>query len=250
MPDVNVAPCVLPTDCPGEACAPNIDWVCFGLNAIPAVSTSSLDYEFAAATQAGGAADDGTTFYGATLILEVPVNATGSYTIGFVDDPNQTFMRDADATPIFGIILTPTIISIACATNADCDDGSACTNDVCNPDQTCSNTNNYDDTQFCCDPATGSTTPLDDGNECTDNVCDSATGAVTHPPLVSGTICGNPAADACDAQDTCDGAGVCVDREAPMGTACGDPTSSECDNPDSCDGTGVCRANFEAPGTA
>ncbi|MCH8147115.1 MAG: hypothetical protein IH987_03865 [Planctomycetes bacterium] len=250
LPDPNGQPCVLQSDCSGEACVSNLDWVFFGLTAISAVATGTLDYEFASAAQTGGASDNGTSSYGATIILDVPANAAGAYTIGFVDNPNQTFMRDANAGPINGIILTPIIISIACATDPDCDDGSACTDDVCNPDQTCSNSNNFDDALFCCDPATGSTTPLDDGNECTDNVCDPATGVVTHPPLPSGTVCGSPAADACDAQDTCDGAGVCVDRAAPMGTACGDPSASECDNPDSCDGTGICRADFEPPGTA
>ncbi len=47
----------------------------------------------------------------------------------------------------------------------------------------------------------------------------------------------------CDALDTCDAAGTCVDRKAFFGTACGNGLDSECTDPDSCDASGNCRDN-------
>jgi hypothetical protein len=63
----------------------------------------------------------------------------------------------------------------ACATNADCDDGDACTDDICNPDGTCSNPDNFTtDGSLCCNTTTGATCVLDDGEQCTVDTCELA----------------------------------------------------------------------------
>lgn len=77
-----------------------------------------------------------------------------------------------------------------CTNNAQCNDGNACTNDVCNQNQ-------------CEHPAI---TCVDDGNPCTSELCDP-TGGCIHPPLQSGTSCSNGLF--CDGAETCNGAGVC-----------------------------------------
>ncbi|UCE60716.1 MAG: hypothetical protein JSU63_02985 [Phycisphaerales bacterium] len=59
------------------------------------VNTATLDYEWAASqVLAPPIADAGGTYYGGTLILEVPQNAAGSYTISFKEPPD-TYMEEA-----------------------------------------------------------------------------------------------------------------------------------------------------------
>ncbi|MFQ5495913.1 MAG: hypothetical protein ACE5EX_11095, partial [Phycisphaerae bacterium] len=233
---------------PGFILVNRADFVFVGTTLL-AVDVTTLNYRFAASSDGASIADTGQIAYAGTLVLDVPANAMGTFTIGFRPPP-ISLLQDANTDFITPVNITPALITIPCNVPADCDDGDACTIDDCQPDRTCSNTPNFNPALDCCNPQDGVLTPLDDGNECTVGVCDPATGGVTQSPLPGGTSCGNPAAGACDAQDTCDGAGLCVDRSAPTGTACGNPGQTECDNPDTCDGTGTCQPNFVGGGTA
>jgi len=59
------------------------------------------------------------------------------------------------------------------------------------------------------------------------------------------------AANACDAEEFCDGAGNCpIDGFQALGSACGNPAASLCDGPDTCDGLGVCDINNVVNGTS
>ncbi|GMV38354.1 MAG: hypothetical protein AMXMBFR64_00700 [Myxococcales bacterium] len=130
----------------------------------------------------------------------------------------------------------------------DCDDGSLCTTDSCNPATgNCSNTPitlNCDDGNLCttdaCDPATGACAHLaavlcDDGDACTDEACDPATGACFGVPLV---VCDDD--DPCT-DDSCDPAtGGCT-------TA---PNTAPCDDHDPCTTDDVCSAGECTPGTS
>jgi len=69
----------------------------------------------------------------------------------------------------------------------------------------------------------------------------------TYP--TAGLACGGAPAGACDAQNTCDGAGTCAENFAPAGSACGDASDTDCRDPDACDGAGVCLTNLEPDGT-
>lgn len=234
-----------PGICPGgEFCIDNQDFILTGHQPLTGIFTGTLDYEYGAAVQTlNGKVDGGLSYYAATLIVVVPAGAQGTYTLNFLNDPNRTFLLDIDAITISPLEFVPAQISIACATSADCNDGNACTQDICEANQTCSNPPNYNPATQCCNPANGATVPLTDNNVCTDDVCDENTGVVTHPPVVAGTACGNPNSTQCDAPDTCNGAGVCQTNLAPAGTACGDPSSTPCDQPDSCNGLGQCLNN-------
>lgn len=71
----------------------------------------------------------------------------------------------------------------------------------------------------------------DDGNTANGDCCSST---CQYEPL--GTVCGGSAVD-CDALDTCDGAGVCVDRVDPLGLVCRlDSDGTDCDQEEACDG--------------
>ena len=112
-----------------------------------------------------------------------------------------------------------------------------------------------------------------DGSACTSDSCDPATGSCVNTPLPAGTSCGNSSSNICDDPDRCDGAGVCltnhvadgtpcgeVDSDCqlpdtclagachdngvkPAGTLCGDSSASECDAADTCNAFGTCEAN-------
>jgi hypothetical protein len=113
----------------------------------------------------------------------------------------------------------------------DCDDGDACTNDVCDPDLLqCTHT-----------PVT-----CNDNQECTVDSCDHTLGCV-YAPVANGQSCGNPLlacgascqagrctggvscndGNACTA-DSCDAARGCQHTAVPDGQACDDHSSLTC----------------------
>jgi len=110
--------------------------------------------------------------------------------------------------------------AVGCTTNADCDDGSVCTTDVCNGGS-CSNTPiTCSDGDACtadsCNAVTGCVfTPItcDDGDACTTDSCSADVGCVFTPITCSGG-------------QICQG-GVCVDP--PTCGAYGDPCASNAD---------------------
>lgn len=215
---------------------------------ISAVDTSTPAYRYGSQGIGTSVADGGSTYYGGTLVIDVPANAAGSYIVGLLPEGASTFMSSTSG-PITPVNTTQAIITVVCESNSDCDDGSACTTDVCQASGVCVSTPNFDDASFCCDPADGSLTALDDGNDCTANDC-NGDGTVSHPPLAEFTACGDPSNFECDKPDSCDGAGHCLDRLEPSGAPCGNPTDSDCNGADTCDGAGSCLANIAAPGTA
>jgi hypothetical protein len=232
---------------PGFIDPSRTDYVFATAAALPAADLSTLDYRYAAGVIFTPVNDPGTAGYGGTLVLDVPVGANGTFTIDFLPFP-ASLLTDQNSQLISPLTLTAGVIRVDCVTAADCNDGNACTNDSCGPGGICSNVDNFDATEDCCNPANRTLIPIDDANDCTQDICDPTTGSVTHDPLPGGTICGNPQGGACDAQDTCDGLGACIDRSAPQGTACGDPNDTDCDGADTCDGSGVCRGNIEPVG--
>ena len=65
-----------------------------------------------------------------------------------------------------------------------------------------------------------------------------------------GSACGEGAASACDAADSCDGNGVCLDNFSAAGILCR-AAAGDCDLAETCDGFGVCPADaFAAPGVS
>ncbi len=66
-------------------------------SAIPFVDTSAPDYFYGSFQCLGPwcfcTGDEGHIYYGGTLVLDVPPDAQGSYTIGFVSDPDRTFIH-------------------------------------------------------------------------------------------------------------------------------------------------------------
>jgi len=231
-------------------------------------------------------------------ILVAPPGAQA--TIAAVEEETTTLRPDVAGTWLIGLVVTdsrglssrPDVVrlevrSTTCTSDADCDDGIACTVDRCRTDTgrcdfTPDDSRCADDGVFCngaevCTPGVGCTSSgdpcLDEPGACDEenDICGGcgdgviANGEDCDPAAPAGSHCCNPAtcrwtlAGEADPQgtcsgapecqlDVCDGAGNCTFANAPEGSSCGDPGSSDCDRPDSCLG-GSCQANREPPAT-
>ena len=62
---------------------------------------------------AGESGEPGVNYYGGTLVIDVPEDASGSYTIGFDGSQRNTFMVDDAHLPIPIASLVPAVITIA-----------------------------------------------------------------------------------------------------------------------------------------
>lgn len=253
--------CTVDSQCPGSTCSPAAfcrsgfvdttrpDYIFFGIGgAFANAGTVTLNYLYGGGLffVADSIVDDGSDFYGGTLVLDVSLTSIGTYTISFSSSGAK--MSDPGGISITPINLFPATVIVKCDTNANCEDGNQCTDDICEVDGTCSNTNNFDDTIFCCAPIDGALTVIDDNNDCTDDIC-NIDGTVDHPNLAEFTACGDPTSTDCNNPDTCNGLGQCLSRLESAGTICGSNVDTECDNPDTCDASGNCLDNFEIAGT-
>jgi len=128
------------------------DYVFAGIAEFSAVDLSSLNYRFASSLSGSPVADSGTPRYGGTLVLDVPPDARGTFTIDVVP---PTRMWDEDISPIIPIDLISVTITIACQTAADCNDNNACTLDICPPSGICATMTNYNPRFYCCYPVDG-----------------------------------------------------------------------------------------------
>ncbi|UCG88240.1 MAG: hypothetical protein JSW71_06755, partial [Gemmatimonadota bacterium] len=146
-------------ECQPDACAfidsTKPEYIFYGLGAIATVSTFTPDYGYLASLYSGGVDYAGVYKYCGTLVLDVPGDAAGSFTIGFIETGTETAVLDPWGVAIMPSQKKPAVITIACQDAQDCSDDNACTEDVCNPDGTCSNPPNYDEEVYCCNPTNG-----------------------------------------------------------------------------------------------
>lgn len=142
----------------------------------------------------------------------------------------------------------------SCASNADCNDNSVCTSDVCiqpipgfpgtcvhNPlsGGTCPDdgnfcTNDVCSSGVCAHPGRTGVTCADDNNPCTNDTCNS-TGQCLHTPR-SGNTCTTDNNECTN--DICSN-GACNHTPIQSGTACDD--SNDCTSSDVCNTTGQCN---------
>ncbi|MBW2989423.1 hypothetical protein KY358_03835 [Candidatus Woesearchaeota archaeon] len=136
--------------------------------------------------------------------------------------------------------------SCACALDTDCDDGNPCTDDTCNPDLTCSHTNNdenqCDDGFFCtindhCSSGScisADLRPFDDGISCTYDSCDEANDQILNEP--DDSYCDDDLF--CNGMEICDAINDCQDGTPADCNDDVDCTEDSCNEAtDSCDNT-------------
>jgi hypothetical protein len=108
-----------------------------------------------------------------------------------------------------GTCINGTCQGLFCPT-ANCDDGIACTVDVCN--ESARSCVHSPDNTFC-----------SDGRECTEDICDLVNGC-SNPPLQAGTLCSETGAGVCDGSGNCVQCvddGNCNPPETCSGHVCG-----------------------------
>ena len=147
--------------------------------------------------------------------------------VGGIGDVAVTKSDCDDQGGLFGENQDCTTACIECeygepGADDQCDDGDACTTEVCLPTNFCDRDVIYDTATECCDGDTATITALDDGDDCTDDACDGAgacqnrpagsCGADVHPYSSAGTDCNDD--NACTFDDICDGAGLCEGTDA------------------------------------
>ncbi len=116
-------PCSITADCPGEFCLDDPTYLFFGFVPLSPIAFPGLDYEFAGVSTMAGKADGGLSEYFATLLVEVPASAAGTYTIDFINDTTFTFMLDGNSTTLpIGTINPASIVVIGGPTGACCTD--------------------------------------------------------------------------------------------------------------------------------
>ena len=241
------------------------DFVYFGRTPLAAVFVGTLDYEMGSTCMGGFPPDPGIIQYGATLILDIPAAAKGTYEITLNPDSSKTFLNNDIAELIPGLVRTTGLVTIvtgqccynlgpavACAdgiTEAECDaltdpgkqylfyGGDNCTTREC---PSCTDASQCNDLSDCtvdtCEAYVCVNTPTYNVlTEC----CDPNGAALT--PIDDGLPC---------TEDVCDPDTGIVDHNAlAAGTVCDD--GNPCSIDDECDGTadpGACGGTF--PGDA
>jgi hypothetical protein len=123
-----------------------------------------------------------------------------------------------------------------CTSTADCDDGFACTDDVCTIEGTCRHTSRDEE----CGVATSACVSA---RRCDaeDPAADESTGCVdVFAP--AGADCGN--SDLCTDPDLCDGRGTCVVYAAPIACETGSCTDGRCGCVPGAEGDAACNRAF------
>ena len=117
---------------------------------------------------------------------------------------------------IVGLVFSCGCARIECETNVDCNDGNACTSDIC-VDRTCENL-----------PLCTSDSQCDDGNQCTNDVCQIGCCVNTPPACAIDSECDDDDANTIDVcvDGCCANTGCIVDSDCDDGDAC---TSDSCD---------------------
>lgn len=89
---------------------------------------------------------------------------------------------------------------------------------------------------------------LNPANPC--QVCARSQNKRAWSNVVAGTSCGGDPSGACDLQNTCNGAGACIDNVQPTSHACR-PIAGACDKAESCDGSShTCPTDSFLPSTS
>src|SRR5262245_19878772 len=148
---------------------------------------------------------------------------------------------------------------IACDAPNSCDDAGSCIERVDPAGSVCLTGSGPCDPDDTCDGSTTACAPLyaDEFTPCgspDDTACDApdscnATGSCVERVDPAGSVC-LTGSGACDPDDTCDGSTTaCAPVYADEFTPCGSPDDTACDGPDSCNATGSCIERVDPAGS-
>lgn len=144
--------------------------------------------------------------YSGTLVLDVPADAKGRYTIDYWEE--STFLLNRNPAPnnqIPILELREAVIAVAtCSSHMDCDDGDLCTMDSCQGG--CCEHNplaGWDPDTECCNPVSGVQAPIPQSTSCRTGTCTlgGSSGSPTYTNLPDGASC--TAVDPCYSDGLC-----------------------------------------------
>jgi len=214
LSDCTTDSCSAQLPAPYIFCVDRPDFVFYQIAPCPwPVTTALPDYSWRSASTTCRADPDGSTwFYGGTLLLDVPVNAQGTYNVNFIDDSNFTLLNSCLGPLIPNLTLTPgriTIVGACCTSDGTCellpeavctDAGGAFFSADCGGDL------DGDGAFEPCDPC-----PLDNPDDTDgDGTCDSDDGCRFDPNKVEPGLCGCGVDDNADSDG--DGIADCHDQ--------------------------------------
>jgi hypothetical protein len=233
-------------------------------------ATATANHNCFAITE-GPRPDDGQSKYYASLVIDIPANAKGRYTIPLLVD--ETFLSSSTSPPVDiptlaevgftvnirtgsccsdltnpggavcedGVLAsecgdneTPPVVwtadktcaqgCVECINDGGCDDGDACSTETCNvPLGVCVRgcKAGWNTATECCDPNTGTETPISDGDDCTADACSGgAAGACGAPEPGNGSATHAPAAGPCDDGNPCTVGDVCNGTQSQQDGGC------------------------------
>ena len=254
--------------CPGSTAFHDIDtsrsdFVFFDNVPVAAVSLATLDFEYGSTQMGGAEVDNGSSYYGGHLTVDVPASAAGTYTLDWNPSDTKTFMNDAFGMKIPGLIRTPGQITIpegACCyglptpdcvytTEADCNTYPAprvwSAGVLCPPaGPECPKCLQDSDCVDPYDPGPPEVNP--NGGVCTNDQC-IAYVCYNPPNYDDSKYCCNPVTgelteiddgNECT-EDVCNGDGSVSHDPTPHGSAC--THENACVIDDHCDGAGACE---------
>ena len=197
---------------PGFILASRRDYVFLLVPNVFGVNRETLDYRYGSGSLVGPLPDQGSVYYTGTLVLDVPVEARGTFTIDFLDDlvgKPRSFLHAGGIGSTIPLDLIPARITVhnqSCSLPSDCDDGDFCTTDICVCDEPsckvgglCSNENHFNEQTTCCNPSTGAFCPKPTGLPADFN--DSGTADLLDVALFSACFGRVPLAGACESVD-------------------------------------------------
>jgi hypothetical protein len=253
---------------PDKICTPGYqnrsraDWVFIDqeTDVVASTDTSTLNIRGGAVASIGAATDAGQTAYGMTIVLDVPQDAAGVYTIDAI--AAESFMKD-DKTPLANNIdiahLYSAVIDVACGR---CCFGlgtgavSCIDNIGAGECQKQTAVSIFQEGEKC--PPLGDDCPsctqdsdCADGDGCTQDHCDVPTGVCSNPRIgtwVVGTCCNNGTVTTPNCPDQCNEVACSVPPD--RGTAvCNARDGAACDDDNDCTIDDVCLPGKVCEGT-
>ncbi len=240
--------------CPAGSplCLGRDDWVFNGNVASKGVSTATPNFVWGGVTNAGVCtADNGSSFYLGTLVLNVPGGAAGTYTFGFDPAIAQTFINDCSGSALPGLTRTPGQLILQAGACCSISGGAGvCTEGVLEENCPIPPNTQWSAGLSCADVAAAGGCPsclidadCEDGNACTNDTCNTATNICSNVEnFNSATECCDTASgavttiddgDVCTA-DSCIAGAADHDPAGAAGVSCDDGVTRTC--PDECDG--------------
>ena len=202
-----------------DQCDP--EYAAAGLSSICGVDDSSLHPRWFVALNESDeiGLNDFAPSYSGTLVLDVPADAKGRYTIDYWEESTFLLSRPNNQIPIAE--MREAVIAVDfCVSHMDCDDGDMCTIDSCQTGS-CAHSPiaGWNTATECCNPANAAQASIPQSTTCKIGACSlgGSSGTPTYTFVEDGTAC--DVGDPCHYGGAC-GSGQCISDGQYAGSDC------------------------------